>query len=422
MRKTAFLIHASSRDVADVTEINDLDELAGYRPHWRSLLTNTHRASFFHTLDWLEAYWRHFGSGQRLRVLIVRSEGLVRGIVPLVVRTEPTRLGRVRVLTYPLDYWGMFYGPIGPQPTAALSAAMIHVAQTRRDWDLIDLRWIDREGCDALRALSDSRLAGWQPRERVGEQGAVIELGDSWESYWSSRGHRWRNNVGRCERKLAALGEVAYIRYRPVGADCDDDEPRWDLYSSCETIAGRSWQGSSTTGTTLTHGPVRDYLRDAFAAAARAGGVDLNLLRLDGRAVAFAYCFHLQGHVFGLRMGYDSSVTDVGAGTVLMRRMVEDSFARGDRIFDLGPGYLECKRPWLTSIATSYRCRQYSGASPRAQALRLKDCLFLFPRSAWEHIFGRSAAPRRPSAAGHRGAERPRKHSHAERGNELTGG
>jgi len=361
--------------VADVTEINDLNELAGYRQLWKLLLARTHRASFFHTFDWLEVYWRHFGAGQRLRAVILRTDGQVRNIVPLVVRTEPTRFGGMKVLTFPLDYWSTFYGPIGPEPTAALSTAMIHVEQTDRDWDLIDLRWIDRDGCDARRALSDRRLTGWKPRERLGEQAAMIDLSDSWESYWSSRGHRWRNNVGRCERKLAALGEVTFHRFRPRGAEFDDAEPRWDLYSACEQIAALSWQGSSTTGTTLSHGLVREYLRDAHAGAVSAGGADLNLLRLDGRPVAFAYCLHLRGHVFGLRMGYDPTVADLGAGTALMRRMVEDSFARGDRIFDLGPGYLECKRPWLTSIATSYRYRHYAGASPRAQALRLKDCI-----------------------------------------------
>jgi CelD/BcsL family acetyltransferase involved in cellulose biosynthesis len=372
---------------AGVTEINDFAELARFRPHWDSLLAETPGASFFQTFDWLEVYWRHFASDQRLRVLIVRGgdgpfptsaawqEGdAPLGIVPLVERTERTRFGRARVLTYPLDYWGMFYGPIGPTPADALAAAMVHVGCTRRDWDLIDLRWVDREGCDAGATPAALRLACMPARERLGEHGAVIEIADSWQAYWSSRGHRWRNNVGRCERKLAEQGEVSYQRYRPQGSAHGNDDPRWDLYQACEVIARQSWQGSSTSGTTLSHETVSGFLRDAHAAAARAGGVDLNLLHLSGRPVAFAYCYQLNGHIYGLRTGYDSSACDAGAGTVLLRRLIEDSFARGDRCIDLGPGYLESKRPWLTTSTTSYRYLHYS-AGLRAQALRFKDAL-----------------------------------------------
>ena len=114
-----------------IIEINDLDSLAGYRLLWNMLLRQTPGASFFHSLDWLETYWQHFGHDQRLRVLVVYAAGEPLGILPLVVRNEPMRLGSVRVLTYPLHDWGSFYGPIGPNPTATLIAGLGHVRPHR---------------------------------------------------------------------------------------------------------------------------------------------------------------------------------------------------------------------------------------------------------------------------------------------------
>ena len=354
-----------------VVEINDIADLGGYRLLWQSLLAETRGASFFQSLDWLEPYWRHFGESQRLRVLVVRAGDETLGIVPLVVRTEMTRLGPVRVLIYPLDDWGMFYGPIGSQPTATLACAMRYLQGRSRDWDLLDLRWVDRDGADHGRTRNALRHAGWQPLEQAGGQQAAIDFGCDWPAYWSGRGHRWRNNVGRCEKKLASEGEVRYERYRPEGAAYGDDDPRWDLYEACEAVARNSWQGSSKTGTTLSHASVHSYLRDAHERAAHAGGVDLNVLYLSERPVAFVYNYHYRGRLYGLRMGFDASATKAGAGTVLMRRVIEDSFDRGDRRFDLGPGSLDCKRPWQTSLETSYRCTHFA-AAPRAQALRLK--------------------------------------------------
>ena len=52
------------------------------------------------------------------------SAGEALGILPLCVRTEMYRLNKVRVLTYPLDNWSTWYGPIGPNPASTMLAAM----------------------------------------------------------------------------------------------------------------------------------------------------------------------------------------------------------------------------------------------------------------------------------------------------------
>jgi CelD/BcsL family acetyltransferase involved in cellulose biosynthesis len=143
------------------------------------------------------------------------------------------------------------------------------------------------------------------------------------------------------------------------------------LYDECERIARESWQASSENGTTLTHDSIRPFLRDCHHVAAKAGALDLNLLLVDGRAVAFNYAYQYAGSVYGLRTGYVADMAREGAGTVLQRRMIEDSFARGDHTYDLGPDYLDCKRPWLTETRESYRYTHFA-AEPVAQLARVK--------------------------------------------------
>ncbi len=113
-----------------VTEIHCLEELAPYRLLWNALLPQTRGATFFQSFEWLETYWRHHGDRQRMRVLIVAADDRPIGILPLTVIRERTRLGTIRVLTYPLDGWGTFYGPIGPNPTATLWAGLRHLNAT----------------------------------------------------------------------------------------------------------------------------------------------------------------------------------------------------------------------------------------------------------------------------------------------------
>jgi len=355
-----------------VTEVNRLEDLLSYRPAWDALWRQTRRATFFQSLDWLEVYWRHFACDQTMRVLMVSAGREPIGILPLVVRKDQTGLGPIRVLTYPLSDWGTFYGPVGPHPTATLLAGMQHVRRTPRDWDLLDLRWVDEAGADHGRTPQAMTLAGLAPQRGTWARASLIELDGGWEAYWKGRTKKWRHNVNRCQRRLEELGRVTYLRYRPLGAAHGDVDPRWDLYDACVLLAERSWQGASTDGNTLSHPEVRRYLRDTHAAAARTGCLDLNLLMLDDRPAAFAYNYCCQGAVSGLRIGYEPELSGFGPGGVVQRMILEDGVRRGDVLYDLGPGSLEYKQNWQTAVVTSYRYAYYPWSAPRMQLLRLR--------------------------------------------------
>jgi CelD/BcsL family acetyltransferase involved in cellulose biosynthesis len=355
-----------------VVEINRIEQLADFRQDWEELLAQTAGASFFQSLEWLEAYWRHFGAEQRLRVLVVLGEDRPLGILPLVVRSEATKIGRLRVLTFPLHDWGSFYGPIGPDPGLTLAAGLAHIRATRRDWDLFELRWQGAPDTNLMQAPQAMRAAGFQAYPTVWDYAAMVDLAGTWQSYWSTRKGAWLRRLRHAEHKLAEQGVVSYERYRPLGQAQGDGSPRWDLYDACEELARRSWQGEATNGTTLSHEAVRGFLREAHEAAAACGAVDLNLLLLDGTPVAFVYGYQYRGYVYGLRRGYDAQRTREGAGNALLARVLQDSFARGDRIYDMGVGSLESKRHFQTGLAPVMRYSHFPVLALRSQALRVK--------------------------------------------------
>ncbi len=372
-----------------VEEFRSLDSPSGLRQAWDGLSAQTPRASFFQTWDWLNGYWRHHGENQRLRTLLVLEGGQPLSIVPLTVRTEPTRAGRVRTLTYPLDDWGSFFGPIGPRPEA-LAAALRHIRATPRDWDLLDLRWVNPD-LDGLATPQCMVSAGFQAYPQVVAGAGLVQLQGTWDDYFATRTSHWRNNVRRAERRVGEAGEIDHVHFRPAGfAEADATltkaDARWDLYDECESIAAASWQGTSATGTTLSHAAVRAFLRDMHGVAAARGAVDLHLLRVGGRPAAFAYNYCYRGHVFGLRMGYDAGVLREGLGTVLLRRVIEGCFRRGDHTLDLGINYLDAKRNWLTAVVPVYRYTHFPLGVPRVQLLRVK-------RMAQQWLGRRAAQP-----------------------------
>ena len=354
-----------------VLQLDSLDALDDYRLVWRNLLGQTRGATFFQSLDWLEPYWRHHQATQQPRVLLVEGNEGWLGILPLNLRLDPTNLGTYRVLAYPHHDWGTFFGPIGPHPTATLLSSLSHLKRGRQDWDLIDLRWIDRTGIDASRTAMAFETLSMPAVELEGQPAATVTIDGDWPGYWQARDTHFRKNVERSRRRLEAQGCLNYVRYRPGGFSVGETDPRWDLYDVCQRLAGASWQGSSKTGTTLSHVSVQDYLREAHTSAVWAGAADINLLYLGDQPAAFAYCYQYEGNVFGLRMGFDPHVSREGSGSVLLELMLEDSFRRGDRHFDLGTGYLSVKRHWHTALVPTYHYTHFASGQVRAQALRI---------------------------------------------------
>lgn len=353
----------------EVREINQIEGLGALRPSWQALLAQTRGASFFHSLDWLECYWKHFAAGQQLRVMVVTESGQPLGIMPLVVRTEPTRVGRLRMLTYPLQDWATFFGPIGPNPSPTLVAGLRHVRQTRRDWDVLDLRWVDVDETDLGRTERAMAQAGFRPRGQKWDRTSQVELPETWGEYWQGREAKFCKNIDRLERHMAEQGKMELVRYRPEPACGGEVDPRWDLYDTCVALAQRSWQGDGGDKTNLCHAEVGGFLRDAHAAAARLGAVDLNLLYFNDEPAAFIYNYRWHAAVYGLRRGFDPQFKHLRPGLVLQKMMLEDGQRRGDRSYDLGTGSHDIKRAWRTSVQTSYRFTFFPALVFRAQLL-----------------------------------------------------
>ena len=379
--------------MADVIEINDLEQLQAYQSDWEALFHRTPQASFFHTYEWFVTHWKHFGAGRKLRVLLVRSGDTVTGIMPLCVIEEQHRLSTIRVLTYPLSDWSMWYGPLGPHQSATMFMALQHLRRTPRDWDMIDLRWTpcDPAGHDITRRAM--MAVGWKPQREVYQQSSLIQFaGNTWDEFFNGLNKKWRHEIRRQERNLEKLGTVEFIRHRPDAAANGDGSPRWDLFEECLTVSRNSWQANVTNGNTICHESVLPFIRDCHAQAAKLGMLDMTVLRLNGKPLAYQYNYHHQGEVFGMRMGYDREARDLGVGKILLTRSMQDSFERGDRVLDLGIGDFDFKARFRNDVATSYHYSYCPWNSWRSQGVRISHWLR-------QRLVGDEPTPSKPAVA-----------------------
>ena len=98
----------------------------------------------------------------------------------------------------------------------------------------------------------------------------------------------------------------------------------------------------------------------------------MNVIKLNGKVIAFSYNYHHNGYVLGMRLGYDSQYAKAGLGIVLYSNVIADSCQRDDHTIDMGPGSMGIKRDWMTRTAYSHHYTHYPAAALKAQILRVK--------------------------------------------------
>jgi hypothetical protein len=353
-----------------VSEYNDLAAIGEIRELWRELWWKTPRASFFQSIEWFETSARRRTGSDRIRVLVVSAARRPIGIVPLVVTRVTSGLGRLKVLTDSPDERGFFYEPIGPNPAATLEAVLKHIADTPIDWDLFELRHADVQRFE--RGPAPAEL--WQSRfgtlRRVEERRPIVDCRGDWVHYWNSRSAQLRDTYRRCEEALQALGQVEYVRYRPEGSPLDDDNPRWDLFDELERRRADRRGKRRTVGRRQDATSVEPLPRELHEAATCVAGIDFNVLRLNGRPIAWAYNYRCDGRLETQRVRA-SAEHRAFATPVLMGRMLRDAFRRGDEYYLFEPTAASKAAGWQTGETSRFCYTHFAPQGPRAQILRL---------------------------------------------------
>ncbi|MCU0861577.1 MAG: hypothetical protein MUE65_04590, partial [Methanomassiliicoccales archaeon] len=66
-------------------EVTSLSKWEGMREEWTVLQRSCDEDDVFLTFEWLHGWWRSYGEGRRLRLVVAREEGRLVGVAPLMV-------------------------------------------------------------------------------------------------------------------------------------------------------------------------------------------------------------------------------------------------------------------------------------------------------------------------------------------------
>ncbi|HET8651169.1 MAG TPA: GNAT family N-acetyltransferase [Gaiellaceae bacterium] len=337
-------------------------ELAGLGGSWDRLVQAMPRPSPFLLHGWLHEWWLHYGNGDELAIHVAyRGDRLV-GALPLYVHKR----SGLRVAEFVGGSWAVLADAmLAPGEDEAVVRALVdHASSSGHDF------------ASLFGLPGSSRVVAALPRgslrllERL--EAPVLDLHEGWEAvYRAKMPSKARSERRRRRRQLEELGTVE----TSVARTPDELAPALEEAYRVHTLR---WEGRHDPTGFVTETGMR-FHRAAVARLSEAGVPRLTTLRLDGRAIAFAFALQLQGRAYGMNMAFDPAYARYAPGFEAKLVSLEAAAAEGVTCVELLGTAAPHKRrftdrfdPVYQGIGLARTLRGRAAAEALADGIRLR--------------------------------------------------
>jgi CelD/BcsL family acetyltransferase involved in cellulose biosynthesis len=369
--------------------------LLDLKEDWNRLSEAAVEPNAFTTFDWFLVWNRCLTlegrSGQRrLNVVVIKRNGMVAGISPLIHR-EASRFGWVvRKLEFVGGQGDYNDFVLGENPTAQVQAIVDLFVETQDQWDLIDLRDL-RDPQNTLPeiqgALSD---AGLRYRVLPEARCPFLTVDGPWSTVIGRLSPSSRRTFRKQQSRLDRMRDQG-LRFRMIENPLA--EPRLlEKLISLETQ--KHVQGELTQPFIGKYPSVFESL---FETMGSRGWFYVALLELGERPLAWQLWLRSGTKLWGFLTAYDHSFARLSPGTMLVPAVIDYAYAHGYTECDFLRGEEPYKMRWTTGCHQTYRLVVWNRRwTSRAQAF-----LYLDLKSAVYRLMGNAALRDRgvPNAA-----------------------
>ncbi|MDQ6818214.1 MAG: GNAT family N-acetyltransferase [Actinomycetota bacterium] len=348
------------------TSFDDAEAIA---PQWDALVARL-SGSLYMTFSWCQVWWRHYGAGRELRLIMIHADEELVGVLPFFIDRLWLPAGRTRAakLIGSDSVIAVVDAPVVLE--VAEEAFALAVSQLFLD-DRADMVHVgplpgEAAGVAAIRR-SCSGMAGIAQiiRDREAGSHTLFELPEGFDAYLRglSKNHRsnYRRNLNKLDKTFRF--EVDVVR------DADALECEFEAFVEMHQA---QWQAVNKLGHFDDWPGSREFSRDLVRTLAQTDHVRLVRLLADDRVVAYYWCFAMNGvYYWRLPARVTGQEWDRFAlGRVGLIKMMQVAATEGATAIEAGSGRYEYKEQ-LNAKSLPLRsitlCRR--GLGPRLRVL-----------------------------------------------------
>ena len=320
--------------------LSSFPELATFRDEWDAFVERVGSDIYF-TIDWLESWWKYYGSGRELRCLIIRSGAQLVAALPFCVQTLWVGPVPVKVARF-----------VGADSTIPVFSPPVEPGREQEVLGLVLDHFLTKERCDVV---SLSPLSGASPitkaaqaicaahstfslaRDDSLEPHTIFRLPQTFDLYLSSLQKQQRSNY---TRDLAHLSKRLRIAH-----DVISGSHAIEYFNEFERVHEAQWRATERLGHFGDWPESSAFNTELVKNFAARNRVRFHVLKGNGEPLSIQYGF-VFGDTYYWRLparNPKSELEKFGLGRVGLVKMIESLIAEGIRTIEAGPGHYDYK-------------------------------------------------------------------------------
>lgn len=300
--------------------LNDISDIELLESKWVELERSVNHRTVHSSFDWVLPWYKHLSVneekqfGKPLLGTAWKDDKLY-GIAPLVIRN--TKFAKIPVheidmVGYNCEAGELLVPDDMPELVGDFLASIIKTV----NFDIIQLNNFSKNS-DQFYALKKVTEAFKLNIELEDYFYALVNLESGYESYYKSRSSRYRRNLRNQERKLSNEGGWKLEKF----TELDHEAELQSALSRMVSIYNSSWK--AINGKTLPDTYQKFYEEISYRFAAR-GMLDLSLLTVDSKDVAFFLALVDDGVLYDVFISYKNSFKSIRPGEFLMLQLLKN--------------------------------------------------------------------------------------------------
>lgn len=332
--------------------VEDAAAFGQLEPLWNRIVVQSSTNTCHSTFEWLFTWWKHFGAGRRLLVMVVYEHDTPVGLAPMYVGDGTAEPRYLHFLGQGLsDYADLIVLRDRPDVTEALVSALLDL---RSSWDGVDLEEIPGQSPSKVfldRAIEAGDVSAvWQTTVQC----PYLPIETGWEAFYATMGkgfrHEVRNKLNRWNSRSNGRIEGLELRY------VDRREVDSLFVDEVVALSGERQSVDGHRSPFLNH-PDQEFLREVLPLMGSRNQLRVGELRSGKALLAFMLGYYWQGVAYTWNTQYDPAYADYSLGRIVLVSFAEQSFREGCHELDFMRGEEPYKFQWTTLRRTNLALR-----------------------------------------------------------------
>ncbi len=340
------MMSPSCTNKMQIEVVSEYDDFIGLQDMWNNVLSRSRNNVVYLTHEWFQCWWRSFGEGRKLFVLLAKEDGETIGIAPFCLKKTTYRnLVTINEMGFCANGISscVDFIVVKNREQAIIQLVMEYLLDHRQLWDILRLERICTESPTngILKTVLDK--VKLPSRTTEGARSPCMCTDGEWQTYLARRSRKFRSCMRYKLNRVKRLGDVVIERI-------EDGKDLNRCLSTIFDVSSKSWKHG--VGTSIPQRPDQvTFYKYITESLGEKGWVRIWLLKYQDGCIAFEYQLVYNGIVYPIRADFDEEYHSISPGSFLEYNIINGAFDDPCiRKYDFGGTNYKYKLDWTPLV------------------------------------------------------------------------